>query len=145
MPPTEIFLRPPYFNRSRDRIERAAVSEEEVIGFIREHIGSVYTLELLLLVKRDRHKSWTIGDLVRELRSSDTAVAEALGRMNLAGLVSQNPEGRYVFAPISVRHEQLAAEIEKAYNSTPMSVVKAIIALPEEKLRAFSAAFKLKE
>ena len=121
------------------------MSEEEVIGFIREHIGSVYTLELLLLVKRDRHKSWTIGDLVRELRSSDTAVAEALGRMNLAGLVSQNPEGRYVFAPISVRHEQLAAEIEKAYNSTPMSVVKAIIALPEEKLRAFSAAFKLKE
>ena len=51
------------------------MSEEEVIGFIREHIGSVYTLELLLLVKRDRHKSWTVGDLVRELRSSDTAVA----------------------------------------------------------------------
>ena len=84
-------------------------------------------------------------DLVRELRSSETAVMEALSRMNRAGLVAQNSDGRFAFAPVSARHEQLAAEIEKAYNSTPMSVVKAIIALPEEKLRAFSAAFKLKE
>ena len=144
-PPMEIFLRPAVFRSSRDRIERAAVSEEEVIGFIREHIGSVYTLDLLLLVKRDRHRSWSAGDLVRELRSSETAVMEALSRMNRAGLVAQNSDGRFAFAPVSARHEQLAAEIEKAYNSTPMSVVKAIIALPEEKLRAFSAAFKLKE
>jgi hypothetical protein len=120
------------------------VSEEEVIGFIREHIGSVYTLELLLLVKRDRERCWTASELVRELRSSGTAVAEALSRMIHAGLVSLRADGRYCFAPISPRHEQLAAEIEKAYNSMPMSVVKAIIASPDEKLRAFSDAFKLK-
>lgn len=121
------------------------MSEEEVIGFIREHVASVYTLELLLLTKRDRHKSWTAADLVRELRSSGTAVAEALSRMEQAGLVSRHADGRYAFAPISPRHEQLAAEIEKAYNNTPMSVVKAIIASPEQKLRVFSDAFKLKE
>lgn len=121
------------------------MSEEEVIGFIREHIGSIYTLDLLLLAKRERHKSWKAGDLVRELRSSETAVAEALSRLNRAGMISQNPDGRYAFAPVSPRHDQLAAEIEKAYNSTPMSVVKAIIALPEAKLRAFLDAFKLKE
>ena len=121
------------------------MSEEEVIGFIREHVGSVYTLELLLLVKRDRDRCWTRDALVRELRSSGTAVAEALSRMAQAGLVSQRDDGRYAFDPASPRHELLAAEIEKAYNSTPMSVVKAIIASPDEKLRAFSDAFKLKE
>jgi hypothetical protein len=61
-----------------------------------------------------------------------------------AGLVSQRADSRYAFCPASPRHEQLAAEIEKAYNSTPVSVVKAIIASPDEKLRAFSDAFKLK-
>src|SRR4051794_28842333 len=71
---TSRFFTAPHFNRHRYRIERAAVSEEEVIGFIREHVGSVYTLELLLLVKRDRDRYWTIGELVRELRSSATAV-----------------------------------------------------------------------
>ena len=103
------------------------MSEEEIIGFIREHIGSVYALELLVLVKRDRDRSWTAGELVRELRSSATAVTEALSRMARAGLVSQRTGGRYAFAPASPRHEQLAAEIDKAYNSTRASVVKAII------------------
>jgi hypothetical protein len=65
--------------------------------------------------------------------------------MAQAGLVSQRDDGRYAFDPASPRHELLAAEIEKAYNSTPMSVVKAIIASPDEKLRAFSDGFKLKE
>jgi hypothetical protein len=142
---TSRFFTAPHFNRHRYRIERAAVSEEEVIGFIREHVGSVYTLELLLLVKRDRDRCWTVGELVRELRSSATAVTEALSRMAHAGLVSQRADSRYAFCPASPRHEQLAVEIEKAYNSTPVSVVKAIIASPEEKLRAFSDAFKLKE
>jgi DNA-binding GntR family transcriptional regulator len=121
------------------------VSEEEVIGFIRTHVGSVYTLELLLLMKRGRHKSWNAAGLVRELRSSGTAVAEALSRMMQAGLVSENPAGRYSFAPASAKHEQLAAEIEKAYTNTPISVVKAITAAPDETLRAFSDASRLEE
>jgi predicted transcriptional regulator len=121
------------------------VSEEEVIGFIRTYVGSVYTLELLLLLKRNPQKAWETGDLVRELRSSGTAVADALQRMIAAGLVSEHPPGRYAFTPASPKHEMLAAEIQKAYSNTPMSVVKAIIAAPDEKLRAFSDAFKLKE
>ena len=70
------------------------MSEEEVIGFIRTYVGSVYTLELLLLLKRNPQKAyWETGDLVRELRSSGTAVADALQRMIAAGLVSEHPPG----------------------------------------------------
>ena len=119
------------------------MSEDDVIDFIRAHIGSVYTLELLLLIKRRPGKTWQENELVRELRSSGTAVSEALNRLNLAGLVSENLPGHYAFAPISPKHEQLAAEIEKAYTNMPLSVVKAIVAQPEEKLRLFSDAFKL--
>jgi hypothetical protein len=121
------------------------VSGQDVIAFIRAHIGSVYTLELLLLLKRHPDKMWQASDLVRELRSSGTAIAEALNRLIRAGLVSESSPGRYAFAPKSPEYERLAAEIENAYASTPMSVVKAIVAAPDEKLRDFSNAFKLKE
>jgi DNA-binding GntR family transcriptional regulator len=121
------------------------VSEDDIIGFIRAHIGSVYTLELLLLTRRSPGKTWQVNELVRELRSSNTAVAEALNRLVQAGLVTEKSPGHYGFAPISPEHEQVAAEIEKAYVRMPLSVVKAIVAQPDEKLRLFSNAFKLKE
>jgi DNA-binding GntR family transcriptional regulator len=121
------------------------VSGQDVIAFIRAHIGSVYTLELLLLLKRHPDRTWQASDLVRELRSSGTAVAEALNRLIRAGLVSENSAGDYAFVPTSPEHERIATEIESAYARTPISVVKAIVAAPDEKLRLFSNAFKLKE
>jgi hypothetical protein len=114
------------------------VAEEEIVAFIRDYLGSVYALELLILVKRHSNRAWRAGDLVRDLRSSGTAVAEALSRLIRAGFVAENPAGRYAFAPLSPRHAQLAAEIEKIYLSTPTSVMKAIGAVPE-------AAVKLKQ
>jgi hypothetical protein len=121
------------------------VGEEEVVAFIRAHIGSLYALELLLLVKRDRDNSWRSDQLVRELRSSPTAVAEALSRLLKAGLVTENSSGHYTYEPASPEQERLADEIERLYAGRPISVVKAIVAAPDEKLRVFSDAFKLKE
>jgi hypothetical protein len=119
--------------------------EEEVVAFIRAHIGSLYALELLLLTKRGRDKTWQPDELIRELRSSGTAVAEALSRLLKAGLVAERPSGNYTYAPASPERERLADEIERLYTSRPISVVKAIVATPDEKLRVFSDAFKLKE
>jgi DNA-binding MarR family transcriptional regulator len=100
--------------------------EQQVMDFIQANIGSVYALELLLLIKRYPNKTWRAGDLIRELRSSGTAVSEALSRLVKAGFVSENPAGRYVFAPASSKHERLAADIEQAYAHMPMSVMQGI-------------------
>ena len=103
------------------------MTEAGFVSFIQANIGSVYALDLLLLLKRNRHRAWHPDGLVRELRSSPTAVAEALNRLVRAGLVSENPPGCFVFAPISPDHEQSVSEIERAYTSAPLSVVKAIM------------------
>jgi hypothetical protein len=121
------------------------VIEEEVISFIRMHLGSVYALELFLMMKRVREKSWSVDELVRELRSSGTAVTDALNRLVGVGFVVENPPGNYAFAPKSPELERLAAKIEMIYTNKPISVIKAIVAAPTEKLRLFSDAFKLKE
>ena len=104
--------------------------EEDAIAFIRDVLGSVYSVELLLLIRRHGSRTWRGGDLVRELRSSATAVGEALNRLIQAGLVAEQPAGRYGFAPSSLRHAQLAATIEKLYRNAPISVMKAIVAAP---------------
>jgi hypothetical protein len=106
------------------------VVEEEIIVFIRECVGSVHALELLLLLKRRSPRAWHTVDLIRELRSSATAVAEALSRLTQSGLVTEMPAGRYIFAPSTPEDARLAAEIEKAYVSAPMSVMKAIVTAP---------------
>jgi len=121
------------------------VSDDDILGFVRTYIGSVYTLELLLLMRRHAGKAWKADELVRELRSSGTAVAEALNRLIRGSLVSESSPGLYNFAPASPKLERLCAEIEKAYTSMPISVMKALVAAPDEKLRLFSDAFKLKE
>jgi DNA-binding transcriptional ArsR family regulator len=104
------------------------VLEQDVIAFIRTHLGSLYALELLLLIKQDRNRTWQPGELVRELRSSPTAVAEALSRLLRAGLVAERPPGRYAFAPDSPERERLAADIERVYTSKPISSLEAIVA-----------------
>mgnify|MGYP001070508513 CR=1 FL=1 len=119
------------------------MNEGEVIAFIQAHIGSVYTLELLLLMRRHRERLWQAGDLVRELRSSGTAVTEAVGRLQQAGLISEVSAHRYVYAPVAPEREQIAQTIEKVYASTPLAVVKAIVAAPGQKLQEFSDAFRL--
>lgn len=121
------------------------VNEEELLALVRTHIVSVHSLELLLLVKRQRDRSWQTAELVRELRSSSLAVAQSLASLRAAGLVREIADGRISFAPISPQHDRLAAEIEKIYAATPLTLLKAIVAAPDEKLRIFSDAFKLKE
>jgi hypothetical protein len=104
------------------------VVEQDIIAFIRVHLGSLYALELLLLIKQNRDRAWQPGELVRELRSSPTAVAEALRRLVQAGLVVEKPPGRYAFAPESPERERVAAEIERVYTSKPISSLEAIVA-----------------
>jgi hypothetical protein len=121
------------------------VNEAEVLDFVRAQLGSVYTLELMIRLKQSPGRLWQSGELVRELRSSRTAVADGLDRLKRASMVREDPAGCFCFAPASSEGEALAVEIERIYTSKPISVVKAIMAAPDDKLRAFSDAFKLKE
>jgi len=109
------------------------VVEEEIIAFIRDGLGSVYALELLLLIRRHGSKTWRGSDLVRELRSSATAVTDALHRLIRAGLVAEEPAGRYGFAPLSPMHARLAEAVDELYSQAPISVMKAIVAVPSGK------------
>ena len=121
------------------------MNEDEVLGFVHTDIGSVWALELLLFLKRSANRNWQVGELVVELRSSSMAVAQALDRLQAAGFVNENSPGTYSFEPRSSRHRNMAADIERLSAQKPMALIKAIAEIPNEKLRNFSNAFKLKD
>jgi hypothetical protein len=121
------------------------VPDDDVLSFIAASISSVWALELLLLLKRDPGRAWDAEHLIRELRSSPVVIDEALKRLQDAGLVMANGGGTFRYQAASSRLDELVTELDKAYAAKPMTVIRAIIAAPTDKLRAFSDAFKLKD
>jgi hypothetical protein len=121
------------------------VTEEQILAFLRAHIRSLWALELLLLLARDRGKAWQPSDLVREMRSSPVAVGEALRNLQSAGLAASDADNRYRYSPASAELDALASGIAQAYSVRPSAVVKAIVTAPDDKLRIFADAFRLKD
>jgi len=120
------------------------VTEEDVLAFIRASISSVWALELLLLLKRNERRSWRANELVTELRSSSTAIKDALGVLRTAGVVGEE-NGLYRYQPASPALDEMIVEVAKVYALKPLVVVKTIAMAPNEKLRIFANSFKLKE
>ena len=121
------------------------MKEEDVLGFIAATITSVWALEVLLLLRRDPSRAWTSGELVHELRGSSVAVDESLATLRSAGLAAADAEGRVRFAPASAQLETFVAEAALLYAEKPDSVIRAIAAGSNKKLRLFADAFRFKE
>lgn len=121
------------------------MTDDDVLAFIGASISSVWALELLLLLKREPRRAWTADGLIRELRSSPVVIDEALKSLQGAGLVLQDGKASYRYQAASLRLDELVSKIEEIYAAKPMTVIKAVVATPTDKLRAFSDAFKLKD
>lgn len=121
------------------------VTDEELLTFIGAHIRSIWAIEQMLVLTRDAGRSWGVEELVRETRSSSTAVQEALRGLREAGLIDQTPDGKFVFAPQSEALRAATEELLRAYVERPRFVMRAIFSEPRGNLRIFADAFKLKK
>ena len=119
------------------------MAEVDVFAFIRKSIPSVWALELLLFLLRRPAQAWCDEDLIRELRSSPTAVDSALAALTGAGFIASE-DGRHRYQPASPHLDVMARAIADQYAITPVSVVRAVL-LGNDKLRIFSDSFKLKD
>lgn len=118
--------------------------EEQVLAYVGAVIKSVWMLETLLLLRRSG-RAWREADLVREMRASTKVIDDVIDALTLAGLASVEKEGEVRFAPLTPVLENFAASLETLYRTKPVEVLKAIAMTPNEKLRLFSNAFRLKE
>lgn len=114
----------------------------DFIGFVREHVRSVWAVELLLLLRRDPARCWAPDELVRELRASTSLVTDNLQRLLASGLVAPE-DGCYRYAPASPVLEDLCRRLEAAYRERPVTVIN-MIARPADPLQSLADAFRFK-
>jgi hypothetical protein len=117
--------------------------DHDLLQFIASSFRSVWALELLLALKRDR-RIWSREELVSSLRASDLVVSNALDSLVAAGLASVDGEGaRYL--PVN---DQVASNVERAerlYAVRPNAVRRAIVSASARDLAAFADAFRLRK
>jgi hypothetical protein len=117
--------------------------DPDVLSFIREHIRSVWALELLLKLKADADRCWTADELVEAMRASHALVDDNLAVLTSAGLVVPDDAGCFRYRPAAPALAALCDELEETYRVRPVTVIRWISA-PAERLRSLADAFKFR-
>lgn len=117
---------------------------DELTQFIRNHLGSVWALELMLKMMGRPDQEWTVAELVRELRATDPLVAGLLVRFERSGFVLKSGEDAWRWRPANADIERLSQQTAKAHAATPFAVVQIIAEAPAYSLQEFADAFRLR-
>ena len=118
--------------------------DPDLLDFLRGSVRSVWSLELLMLLRRAPERAWPTATLVQELRASETVVRDLLTTFEAPGLVRCDQDG-CLYAPASSVLEALCRRLEETYRDRPVGVVNAIAAARNEKLQTFADAFRLRD
>lgn len=105
----------------------------------------MWTLELLLCLRRSAERTWSATELIRELRASESIVVDGLRHLERAGLTAPDPDGRYRYRPASSALDGLVVDLERLYRERPSTVTQMIFGTSNEKLHKFADAFRLKK
>jgi hypothetical protein len=117
----------------------------ELRKFIAEHIPSVEYLEVLCLLQEDTVKSWSVGEVLHRVQSSEKSVAQCLEQFQAAGLVTAEAGGRHRFSPSGKELAETAAALVKTYRERRVRVIESIYAKPSDPIQDFADAFRLRK
>jgi hypothetical protein len=120
------------------------VLDPNLLAFVRNSVQSIWSLELLLLLRRKAPEGLNVDEIVAALRSSHRLISRCLEQLGDAGLVSRDEAGIARFAPANRELAVLCDALEKASQERPVALRDAIASSPNDKLRNFSDAFRLK-
>jgi hypothetical protein len=121
------------------------IAEDAVLDFAAISFKSVWALELLLMFKQEPARAWSADEIIRDLRSSQGVVAEALGNLIAVRLAAQDDEGCYRYQAGAAGLDEMVNAVEKLYATKPAAVIRAIVTSPNRKLQILSDAFRFKE
>ena len=119
-------------------------TREQVSRFIRSSFRSVWSLEVLLLLKREP-RPWTDAEIVTALRASDLIVSQSVSALGDAGLVVTDAAGLTEYRPASDDAARLVEEAERLYAASPDAVRRLILNASSSGLTAFADAFRLRK
>jgi hypothetical protein len=112
-------------------------------SFIREQIGSIAELELLLLLAREPARDWRTEDAAKSLAVSPDAIRGFFDRFRARGLCEARDE-TFRFAPRTQELADLVAAVNDSYQQRRLTVINLIYAGPVEKFQSFADAFRFR-
>ncbi|MBW8812181.1 MAG: hypothetical protein JF588_02040 [Caulobacterales bacterium] len=117
--------------------------DPELSAFVREHMRSVWAVELLLLLRREAERCWAAEALVRELRASTNLVADILAAFERSGLAVRDDDSCWRYAAANPVLDGLAARLEAAYRQRPVAIIN-LIASRTDPIQGLADAFKFR-
>lgn len=115
------------------------MTEGETSRFIRSSFGSIWSLELLLVLRARPNQSWSHDEVIAALRASEEVLARSTSDLRAAGLIATDSAGiRY--APASPEREEMVGVVADLYATRPAAVRRLIVGTSDAAAR-FADAF----
>jgi hypothetical protein len=121
---------------------------DELRSLIQETIPTLDAAELLLLLAQHHDRLYSIGAIIEAMRP--TGVSESTARRYLQqfesrGVISRAENESYRYAAATPELEAAVKALTRVYNERPVTLVRMIYSLKDEKIRSFADAFRLKK
>ena len=115
----------------------------DVKEFINQHIHSLAQLEVLLTLRREPERLWTIGEVTSALYLQPEMVNDLLLDVVRRGLADQEG-GSFRYRPANEVVGGLIDRLAQLYRERRVAVTTEIFAKPVDSVRAFAEAFRLR-
>jgi len=119
-------------------------TKNEVDQFILSRIESVPHLEALLLMRKNRPKTWTVEELAQRLYVKPEVVRSIIEDLVRKRLVLGAPHAaeQYGYAPEPDEQDQLIQAVEETYKRELVRISNLIHSKPSAAVREFARAFR---
>jgi predicted ArsR family transcriptional regulator len=121
--------------------------ENEVDRFILDEIDSVPHLEALLLLWRNKEKSWRVEEMAHSLYVKAEQAENILQDLARRNLVAVHTEGERAFAydSSSENRNALLGQVDETYRRELIRITRMIHSKAAPSVREFARAFRLKK
>lgn len=116
--------------------------DDDVVRFVVADLRTVWTLELLLMMRVAPGKVWSDAALTAELRANLGMVGEILKRLLALRLIAEVDDG-WRYQPGSAELDALCARTDAAYRQKPFAMIS-MIGRGQVALRDLADAFRFK-
>ena len=118
----------------------------ELLDLIARGIGSLEVVEVLLVLRRAPERAWRVTEVAHELRLATETAAAALAVLHAAQLLEMDRgERAYRYAPATAALRGAVDQLEVAYDTRPVTLVKALYDRPPRAVQSFADAFRLRK
>lgn len=115
--------------------------------FLQQRLASIDQIQVVLLLRKDRTRSWTALEVAKELGTAPESAAMRLFLLASGGLLAFEAASipRYRYGTVDAETDALLEELAQLVAADPQAVLSAVDSRPSDPLQSFADAFRLKK